>query len=102
MRAVLEKYRPVAVMHFAAFAYIGESVEKPAMYHRNNVEASTAFLKALLDYKPLPLVFSSTCATYGIPDRLRDHRGLSAAADQSLRRDQADRRRDARRDGPHA
>jgi UDP-glucose-4-epimerase GalE len=70
VRAVLEKYRPVAVMHFAAFAYIGESVENPAMYHRNNVGASTAFLKALLDYKPLPLVFSSTCATYGIPDRL--------------------------------
>jgi len=70
VRAVLEKYRPVAVMHFAAFAYIGESVEKPALYHRNNVEASTAFFKALLGYKPLPLVFSSTCATYGIPDKL--------------------------------
>jgi len=65
-----EKYRPAAVMHFAALAYVGESVEKPALYHSNNVDGSTALLQALLDYRPLPFVFSSTCATYGVPEKL--------------------------------
>lgn len=70
VRAVLEQHRPVAVMHFAAFAYVGESVGQPLLYYRNNVDGSIAFLQTLLDFKPLPFVFSSTCATYGVPEKI--------------------------------
>jgi UDP-glucose-4-epimerase GalE len=70
VRAVLEKYRPVAVMHFAALAYVGESVEQPELYQRNNVSGSKGLLEALIQYKPLPFVFSSTCATYGMPKHI--------------------------------
>jgi UDP-glucose 4-epimerase len=66
--------KPVqAVMHFAAYAYVGESVGDPARYYRNNLGDSLTLLEALLaegqrrGLPPLPLVFSSTCATYGIP-----------------------------------
>ena len=63
-----------AVLHFAAYAYVGESVADPAKYYRNNVGDSLALLEALKSEgerrgeTPLPLVFSSTCASYGIPD----------------------------------
>ena len=67
VRAALERYRPMAVMHFAAFAYVGESVREPLLYSRNNVCGTTGLLQALIEYGPLPLVFSSTCSTYGIP-----------------------------------
>lgn len=67
VRAVLDRHRPVAVMHFAAFAYVGESVREPLLYSRNNVGGSTALLQAIIEYGPLPFVFSSTCSTYGIP-----------------------------------
>ena len=67
VRAVLDRHRPAAIMHFAAFAYVGESVQQPLRYYRNNVGGSEALLAALVDYGPLPLVFSSTCSTYGIP-----------------------------------
>lgn len=62
-----------AVLHFAAYAYVGESVADPAKYYRNNVGDSLTLLEALQaegerrGTRPLPLVFSSTCATYGIP-----------------------------------
>jgi UDP-glucose-4-epimerase GalE len=64
---VLERHRPMAVMHFAALAYVGESVREPLLYSRNNVCGTTALLQALIDHGRLPLVFSSTCSTYGIP-----------------------------------
>ena len=70
IREVLEKYQPAAIMHFAAFAYVGESVEKPLLYYRNNVSGSAALLQAVIDFQPLPFVFSSTCATYGVPEQL--------------------------------
>jgi len=65
-----------AVLHFAAYAYVGESVADPAKYYRNNLGDSLTLLEALKAEGerrggpplPLPLVFSSTCATYGIPD----------------------------------
>ena len=63
-----------AVLHFAAYAYVGESVENPAKYYRNNVGDTLTLLEALKvegerrGGPPLPLVFSSTCASYGIPD----------------------------------
>jgi UDP-glucose-4-epimerase GalE len=56
-----------AVMHFAAHAYVGESVENPRKYFRNNVEAGLALLNACIDGGVQKLVFSSTCAVYGVP-----------------------------------
>jgi UDP-glucose-4-epimerase GalE len=70
LREVLEKFDPVAVMHFAAYAYVGESVAKPLDYYRNNVAATSALLQTLIDFRPLPFIFSSSCATYGLPERL--------------------------------
>jgi len=56
-----------AVMHFAAHAYVGESVENPRKYFRNNVEAGLALLNACIDCRTRYFIFSSTCAVYGIP-----------------------------------
>jgi UDP-arabinose 4-epimerase len=67
---VLAKYRPHAAMHFAAFAYVGESVTDPAKYYRNNVYGSLTLLEALRDHGVGNFVFSSTCATYGMPDAI--------------------------------
>ncbi len=66
--AVMEKYRPIAVMHFAAFAYVGESVENPGKYYRNNVSGSLSLLAAMRDHGVGKFILSSTCATYGLPD----------------------------------
>jgi UDP-arabinose 4-epimerase len=65
--AVLQHYRPSAVLHFAAYAYVGESVSDPGKYYRNNVAGTLTLLEALRDHPIIPLVFSSTCATYGHP-----------------------------------
>lgn len=56
-----------AVMHFAAHAYVGESVENPRKYFHNNVEGSLALLNAVVDSKVRKFIFSSTCAVYGDP-----------------------------------
>jgi UDP-glucose-4-epimerase GalE len=67
LRAVFQHYRPVGLMHFAAYAYVGESVQDPLLYYGNNFGGTTSLLQALLDYQTIPVVFSSTCATYGEP-----------------------------------
>jgi UDP-glucose-4-epimerase GalE len=54
-------------MHFAAFAYVGESVENPLLYYRNNVVGTVALLETLCEFGPLPMIFSSSCVTYGLP-----------------------------------
>lgn len=59
-----------ACVHFAAFAYVGESVTQPALYYQNNVEQGIRLLSALVDAGVRNLVFSSTCATYGEPQRI--------------------------------
>jgi UDP-arabinose 4-epimerase len=64
---VLKRYAPVAVMHFAAYAYVGESVAKPALYYHNNVCGSLRLLEAMGAEDINKIVFSSTCATYGVP-----------------------------------
>jgi UDP-glucose-4-epimerase GalE len=56
-----------SVMHFAAHAYVGESVENPRKYFRNNVEAGLALLNACVDCGIRRIIFSSTCAVYGVP-----------------------------------
>jgi UDP-arabinose 4-epimerase len=64
---VIRRYAPAAVIHFAAFAYVGESVAEPLKYYRNNVAGSLALLEAMRAHKIGAMVFSSTCAIYGIP-----------------------------------
>ncbi len=66
---VIDKYEPDAVIHFAAFAYVGESVSNPQKYYRNNVVGTLGLLDAMLRSKIDKFIFSSTCATYGVPDR---------------------------------
>jgi UDP-glucose 4-epimerase len=67
---VLREKKIDAVMHFAAFALVGESVTDPAKYYQNNVVASLSLLKAMRDAGVHRIVFSSTTATYGVPDRV--------------------------------
>ena len=67
---VLQKYQPDAVMHFAAYAYVGESVKKPGKYYRNNVAGTLTLIEALRDHGVNKMVFSSSCATYGIPTEI--------------------------------
>ena len=55
-------------MHFAAYAYVGESVTDPALYYRNNLGGTLSLLEAMREAGIGEIVFSSTCATYGIPD----------------------------------
>ncbi len=59
-----------AVIHFAAYAYVGESVSDPAKYYRNNVVGTLTLLEAMLAVGINKIVFSSTCATYGIPEKI--------------------------------
>jgi UDP-glucose-4-epimerase GalE len=67
---VFEAWRPTAVMHFAAYAYVGESTVDPAKYYDNNVGGSAKLLQACVAFGCRSLVFSSSCATYGAPERL--------------------------------
>ena len=67
------------VMHFAAAAFVGESVRDPRKYYTNNVIGALNLLSAMLDAGVLRFIFSSTCATYGIPDEIpitESHRQL--------------------------
>jgi len=68
--AVIVKYNPSAVMHFAAYAYVGESVQDPGKYYRNNVAGTLTLLEAARDHGIDKLIFSSTCATYGVPEEV--------------------------------
>ncbi|MBZ9974231.1 UDP-glucose 4-epimerase GalE [Mesorhizobium sp. BR-1-1-10] len=67
--AALHRYRPDAVAHFAAYAYVGESVERPELYYRNNSFGTLVLLEEMLKAGLDKLIFSSTCATFGIPTR---------------------------------
>lgn len=59
-----------SVMHFAAHAYVGESVENPRKYFRNNVEGGLVLLNACVDCGVRRIIFSSTCAVYGVPAKV--------------------------------
>lgn len=67
---ILKDERIDVVMHFAAYANVGESVADPLKYYFNNVAATLSLLRAMLDNDVKKFVFSSTCATYGTPERL--------------------------------
>jgi UDP-arabinose 4-epimerase len=66
----LARFEAAAVIHFAAFAYVGESMENPQLYFRNNVVNTLTLLDAMLAAKLRHIVFSSSCATYGTPARV--------------------------------
>lgn len=70
MSAIMKREAIDVVMHFAAFAYVGESVTDPIKYYDNNVVKPLALLQAMLANGVTKFVFSSTCATYGVPERL--------------------------------
>ncbi|NGX63522.1 MAG: UDP-glucose 4-epimerase [Candidatus Anoxychlamydiales bacterium] len=63
----IKKYKPKAVMHFAANALVAESIKDPQKYYENNVLATLNLLKAMLKNSVKYLIFSSSCATYGMP-----------------------------------
>jgi UDP-arabinose 4-epimerase len=65
---VFRLHQPSAVLHFAALAYVGESVDHPSRYYRNNVSGTLNLLDAMRRHGVKQMVFSSTCATYGIPE----------------------------------
>lgn len=69
LQSIFDEYTVDAVMHFAAFAYVGESMQNPRVYYDNNVTGSQVLLDAMVDAGVSRLVFSSTCATYGVPER---------------------------------
>jgi len=68
IRQVFNKYPVKAVIHFAAYAYVGESVTNPQKYYYNNVTNTLNLLQVMLEKNVKNFVFSSTCATYGNPE----------------------------------
>ena len=68
LQRVLCDYQVAAIMHFAAYAYVGESMAEPGKYVTNNVVGSINLLKAAHSAGVRHMVFSSTCVTYGLPD----------------------------------
>jgi UDP-glucose 4-epimerase len=67
---IFQTYSIEAVIHFAAYAYVGESVADPAKYYRNNVASTLTLLEAMCQASVKKIVFSSTCATYGVPKQI--------------------------------
>jgi UDP-glucose 4-epimerase len=66
----LKKYEIDSVIHFAAFTYVGESVEKPFIYYQNNVVGTFNLLNAMRELNIKNIVFSSTCSVYGNPEQV--------------------------------
>lgn len=65
--AAMRRHRPEAVVDFAALAYVGDSMKEPTQYYRANVAGTIALLEAMRAHDIGSIVFSSTCATYGVP-----------------------------------
>jgi UDP-glucose 4-epimerase len=70
LRGLFEKYKFDGVVHFAAYTYVGESVTDPLKYYRNNTAEPLTLLEVMQEFECKSFVFSSTCATYGEPQRL--------------------------------
>src|SRR5688572_738865 len=70
LQGVFREYKIDTVMHFAAYAYVGESVSQPLMYYANNVATTVNVLDAMREADINRFVFSSTCATYGDPEKI--------------------------------
>jgi UDP-glucose 4-epimerase len=67
VKTILSEHKIEACMHFSAFAYVGESVEKPQIYYKNNFVQTLKLLDVLIENDVKKFIFSSTCATYGEP-----------------------------------
>ncbi|MDA7888060.1 UDP-glucose 4-epimerase GalE [Akkermansiaceae bacterium] len=77
LKLLFREHQFDAVIHFAAFAYVGESVSEPLKYYRNNTAEPLTLLEVMVEFRCHSFVFSSTCATYGEPQKLpltEDHR----------------------------
>jgi len=70
VRSLFEKHAFGAVVHFAAYTYVGESVTNPLKYYQNNTAEPIRLLQVMQEFGCKVFVFSSTCATYGVPDKL--------------------------------
>ena len=70
LAAIFRRHNIQAVMHFAAFCYVGESVAEPLKYYQNNVGATLRLLAAMMDHGVNKMIFSSSCATYGESKRV--------------------------------
>ena len=70
LESIFAEHDISAVMHFSAYAYVGESVTNPSKYYENNVVGTLSLLDAMVDAEVKSFVFSSTCATYGVPQEL--------------------------------
>ena len=70
LRRIFSAYPIASVMHFAAYCYVGESMTAPAKYYENNVAATITLLQAMVEAGVLGFIFSSSCATYGEPERI--------------------------------
>lgn len=70
LEEIFEKYDIDMVFHFAAYAYVGESVSNPSKYYNNNVVNTLHLLDVMLRHKVKKIIFSSTCATYGVPSEM--------------------------------
>ena len=70
LAAAMREHRPDAVINFAALAYVGESMIEPVRYYRANVAGMIALIEVMRAHDVGSIVFSSSCATYGVPDRL--------------------------------
>ena len=67
---VMRRHRPDAVINFAALAYVGESTKEPTLYYRANVAGTVTLLEVMRAHEVASIVFSSSCATYGVPEQL--------------------------------
>lgn len=70
LNSIFKKYKPESVVHFAALAYVGESVENPTKYYQNNVVGSFNLIKACSENEVENFIFSSTCSIYGNPRKI--------------------------------
>ena len=70
LREIFTEHCPEAVIHFAAYGYVGESVTDPAKYYQNNVAGTLSLLDGMREGGCQKIVFSSTCATYGEPEQV--------------------------------
>lgn len=68
LHEIFTKWKIDAVIHFAAYAYVGESVTNPQKYYQNNVGQTLILLESMLEHNVKNIIFSSTCATYGQPE----------------------------------
>ena len=70
IRLLFKNFKIRAVIHFAAYAYVGESVKNPEKYYFNNLVNTLNLLKVMNEFNCSNIIFSSTCSTYGIPEKL--------------------------------